>query len=78
MEENIGVRLTENLAMFPAASVSGWYFANPQARYFGVGKIDIDQTQAFAKRKNIPLDLAERWLKPNLNYESRSKYQESN
>ena len=78
MEENIGVRLTENLAMFPAASVSGWYFANPQARYFGVGKIDIEQAQAFAKRKNIPLDLAEKWLKPNLNYESRPKSQESN
>ena len=78
VEENIGVSLTENLAMLPAASVSGWYFANPQARYFGVGKIDIEQAQAFAKRKNIPLDLAEKWLKPNLNYESRSKSQESN
>ena len=64
VEENIGVKLTESLAMWPAASVSGYYFANPEARYFGVGKITGDQVKDFAARKEIPLESAEKWLNP--------------
>ena len=66
VEENIGVSLTESLAMWPAASVSGYYFAHPEARYFGVGKITQDQLESFAQRKNITLEEAEKWLRPNL------------
>ena len=66
VKENIGVELTESLAMWPAASVSGYYFANPQARYFGLGKIKMDQVTDFAKRKNIETRLAEKWLNPNI------------
>lgn len=62
----IGVGLTESLAMYPASSVSGWYFANPQSQYFGVGKIQQDQLEHYAKRKGMPIDLAEKWLRPNL------------
>lgn len=66
VEENIGVKLTESLAMWPAASVSGYYFANPEARYFGVGKIKEDQVKDFAQRKNISKEKAEKWLAPNI------------
>ena len=66
VEENIGVRLTESLAMWPAASVSGYYFAHPEAHYFGVGKITHDQVKSFAKRKDIDVNEAEKWLRPNL------------
>ncbi|MDG1570911.1 methionine synthase [Robiginitalea sp. M366] len=66
VEERIGVRLTESLAMWPAASVSGYYFAHPQARYFGVGKIKPDQLEDYAQRRGIPLEEAEKWLRPNL------------
>ncbi|WP_370176322.1 methionine synthase [Leeuwenhoekiella palythoae] len=66
VKETIGVELTESLAMWPAASVSGYYFANPQARYFGLGKIKMDQVSDFAKRKNIETRLAEKWLNPNI------------
>ncbi|NJW51380.1 methionine synthase [Salinimicrobium oceani] len=66
VEERIGVKLTESLAMWPAASVSGYYFANPEARYFGVGKITKDQVADFAKRKEIPLEEAEKWLSPSI------------
>ena len=66
VEERIGVRLTESLAMWPAASVSGYYFAHPEAQYFGVGKITQDQLESFAQRKNITLEEAEKWLRPNL------------
>lgn len=66
VKENIGVSLTEGLAMWPAASVSGYYFANPQAKYFGLGKITKDQVEDFANRKNIPLEKAEKWLAPNI------------
>ena len=52
--------------MWPAASVSGYYFANPEARYFGLGKIKDDQVQDFAERKGIPLKKAEKWLNPNI------------
>ena len=66
VEESIGVKLTENLAMWPAASVSGYYFSNPNSKYFGLGKIKEDQLIEYSKRKNISFDLAEKWLKPNL------------
>ena len=66
VEDRIGVSLTESLAMWPAASVSGYYFAHPEARYFGLGKIRSDQVADYAKRKGIPLEEAEKWLGPNL------------
>lgn len=66
VKEKIGVELTESLAMWPAASVSGYYFANPEAKYFGLGKIDKDQLKDYAKRRNISYDEAEKWLNPNL------------
>jgi 5-methyltetrahydrofolate--homocysteine methyltransferase len=66
VKENIGVELTDSLAMWPAASVSGYYFANPEARYFGLGKIKEDQVEDFAKRKNMNLEEATNWLKTNL------------
>ncbi|SOC80490.1 methionine synthase (B12-dependent) [Salinimicrobium sediminis] len=66
VEERIGVKLTESLAMWPAASVSGYYFGNPEARYFGVGKICSDQVKNFAARKSITLEEAERWLSPSI------------
>jgi 5-methyltetrahydrofolate--homocysteine methyltransferase len=66
VEENIGVQLTESLAMWPAASVSGYYFAHPQARYFGLGKIAQDQLVSYARRKGISVEMAQKWLAPNL------------
>lgn len=64
--ENIGVELTESMAMWPAASVSGYYFGNPEARYFGLGKIKEDQIEDFATRRNMNLEEATNWLKTNL------------
>jgi 5-methyltetrahydrofolate--homocysteine methyltransferase len=64
-----GIELTESYAMNPPASVSGLYFANPAAHYFGVGKIERDQAEDYARRKGWPLREAERWLAPILNYE---------
>ena len=66
VEEKIGVTLTESLAMWPAASVSGYYFANPKSQYFGVGKITQDQVKSFSQRKKIDLEVAEKWLRPNI------------
>ncbi|TVZ27252.1 methionine synthase (B12-dependent) [Gillisia sp. Hel_I_86] len=66
VEENIGVKLTDSLAMWPAASVSGYYFGNSEAKYFGLGKIKLDQVQDFAKRKKIPVEKAEKWLNPSI------------
>jgi 5-methyltetrahydrofolate--homocysteine methyltransferase len=66
VKENIGLELTESLAMFPTAAVSGYYFGNPKAKYFGVGKISEDQLKDYAERKNIELDFARKWLSPNL------------
>ena len=68
-EERIGLSLTESMAMWPSAAVSGFYFAHPQSAYFGVGKIDRDQVEDYAARKGWTLDEAERWLAPNLGYE---------
>jgi len=67
-ERNAGMQLTESLAMLPAASVSGFYFSHPQSRYFGLGKISKDQVVDYAERKGMPLEEAERWLGPNINY----------
>lgn len=67
-EHAIGIQLTEHFAMYPAASVSGWYFAHPESRYFNVGKIGEDQVKSLAERKNQPLSEVERWLQPNLAY----------
>ena len=65
-EKEIGVSLTESLAMYPAASVSGWYFAHPEAKYFGLGKIKHDQVEDIAKRKGVEVAVMEKWLSPNL------------
>lgn len=64
--ETIGIELTESLAMYPASSVCGWYFSHPQSQYYGVGKIQRDQLEDYARRKNMPLEEAERWLSPVL------------
>ena len=66
-EEHTGMKLTESYAMWPGASVSGWYFAHPEARYFAVAKIQQDQVEDYAKRKGWDIETAQRWLGPNLN-----------
>jgi 5-methyltetrahydrofolate--homocysteine methyltransferase len=67
-ERTAGITLTESFAMLPGAAVSGWYFSHPEARYFGVGKIERDQVEDYARRKGMTLAEAERWLAPSLNY----------
>ena len=67
-EENTGIVLTESFAMFPAAAVSGFYFAHPDAKYFGLGKVYEDQIDDYTKRKKMPKKVIERWLSPNLGY----------
>jgi 5-methyltetrahydrofolate--homocysteine methyltransferase len=69
VEKNTGIKLTESCAMWPGASVSGLYFAHPEAKYFGVGKLDRDQVLDYQQRKQMDLALVERWLGPYLNYE---------
>lgn len=68
-EKQIGVTLTDSYAMYPAASVSGWYFAHPESKYFGVGKLRKDQIIDYAQRKSMAVAEAEQWLAPNLGYE---------
>ncbi len=70
VEAATGIRLTENYAMHPTAAVSGWYFAQPEARYFQVGRIDADQVRDYAQRKGMAVAEAERWLAPILGYEA--------
>ena len=70
VEKTIGITLTESYAMYPAASVSGFYLAHSQAKYFSVGKLNRDQIQDYAKRKNMEVADMERWLSPNLGYDS--------
>jgi 5-methyltetrahydrofolate--homocysteine methyltransferase len=65
-----GIQLTESLAMYPASSVCGWYFAHPASKYFGIGKIEKDQVRDYAKRKNMELEEVERWLRPVLEYDA--------
>ncbi len=69
VEENTGIKLTDSFAMYPAAAVSGWYFAHPQSKYFGLGEISKDQIEDYASRKNMGIEEAERWLAPVLNYD---------
>lgn len=66
VEEEIGVTLTESMAMWPASSVSGYYFGNPESKYFGLGKIKEDQVIDYAKRRNVSTDVAMKWLNPNI------------
>jgi len=68
VENTIGIQLTESKAMYPAASVSGFYFAHPESKYFGLGIIEKDQVEDYAKRKRITIEEAERILAPSLNY----------
>jgi len=68
VEENTGIVLTESYAMYPTASVSGWYFSHPDSRYFGLGKINRDQVNDYAQRKNSDLKIIEKWLSPSLGY----------
>jgi 5-methyltetrahydrofolate--homocysteine methyltransferase len=72
-EKRTGISLTESFAMLPGSSVSGLYFAHPEARYFGIGKIGRDQVEDYAKRKAMSLEDCERWLSPILNYDPRAK-----
>ena len=67
-EKNAGIQLTDSLAMYPASSVSGWYFGHPKSKYFGIGKIEKDQAEQYAQRKGESLEFIEKWLSPNLNY----------
>ena len=69
-EGTSGVTLTEHFAMFPAASVSGWYFSHPQSQYFAVGKITRDQVESYSTRKGQDQAVSERWLAPNLSYDN--------
>ena len=73
VEKNTGIILTESFAMNPPSSVSGWYFAHPESKYFHVGQIDRDQVEDYAKRKNMQVEVIEKWLQPNLGYESSVK-----
>ena len=72
VERRVGITLTESFAMLPTASVSGWYFAHPESAYFGVGRVGRDQVEDYARRKGVPLEEMERWLRPNLAYEPRA------
>ena len=69
VEKKTGIHLTENFAMLPAASVSGFYFSHPESRYFSLGKIEQDQVLDYARRKGLDVKTVERWLAPNLNYD---------
>ena len=72
VRHSAGIELTESFAMWPGASVSGLYFANPQSHYFGVGKVERDQVEDYAARKGWQVKEAERWLSPVLNYDPKS------
>jgi 5-methyltetrahydrofolate--homocysteine methyltransferase len=63
------MQLTDSMAMWPGASVSGWYFAHPESQYFVVGRVDREQVADYARRKGWTLETAEKWLAPNLGYE---------
>ena len=76
VEKHTGISLTESLAMWPASSVSGWYYAHPESRYFGVGKISRDQIENYAQRRGIAQEVAEKWLATSLAYEPEAKVPE--
>ncbi|MEQ9231802.1 MAG: vitamin B12 dependent-methionine synthase activation domain-containing protein, partial [Cyclobacteriaceae bacterium] len=67
-EENAGIVLTESFAMYPASSVSGFYFSHPASKYFGLGKVGKDQVEDYARRKGMSIKEIEKWLAPNLAY----------
>ncbi|HYV92308.1 MAG TPA: methionine synthase [Chitinophagales bacterium] len=67
-EKKAGITLTESFAMYPASSVSGFYFSHPESKYFGVGKIEKDQVEDYANRKGVSVEEVEKWLSPNLSY----------
>lgn len=69
VEQQVGISLTESFAMYPAASVSGWYYSHPKSKYFGLGNIEKDQVESYAKRKEMTVEEVERWLMPVLNYD---------
>src|SRR3989338_7081265 len=69
-EKATSIQLTESFAMYPAASVSGFYFSHPESKYFGIGKIARDQVVDYAKRKGLDIKVAEKWLSPNLDYDA--------
>jgi len=69
VENQTGIKLTESFAMYPASSVSGFYFSRPESKYFGLGKIGKDQVIDYAARKGMNINDMERWLAPNLNYD---------
>ena len=73
-EANTGVSLTESFAMWPASSVSGYYFSHPESSYFGLGRIGRDQVEDYARRKRMPVDEAERWLAASLDYDPNENY----
>jgi 5-methyltetrahydrofolate--homocysteine methyltransferase len=68
-EHHAGIRLTESFAMYPTAAVSGWYLSHPEARYFAVGQLGLDQVRSYAARKGLSLNEAQKWLAPNLGYD---------
>ena len=68
VENNAGIKLTESMAMYPAASVSGLYFSHPESKYFSVGNIEKDQVLDYHKRKGMSVEEIEKWLSPILNY----------
>ena len=69
VERRTGIQLTESLAMWPGAAVSGWYFAHPDSRYFVVGRLGRDQVEDYAKRKGWTIGECEKWLAPVLSYD---------
>jgi len=69
-KEATGITLTESLAMYPASSICGWYFSHPQSQYFGIGKVQKDQIEDYARRKGMPVAEVERWLRSVLEYEA--------
>ncbi|HTA84209.1 MAG TPA: methionine synthase [Bacteroidia bacterium] len=68
VEKNAGIKLTDSMAMYPTAAVSGLYFSHPESHYFALGKINKEQVEDYARRKGMSLEEAEKWLRPNLNY----------
>ena len=72
VEASIGLRLTDSYAMYPTAAVSGFYFSHPDARYFAVGKIGRDQVESYAERKGMSVAEVQKWLSPNLGYDTRA------
>ena len=77
VEKNTGITLTDSFAMYPTSSVSGFYFAHPESKYFGLGKIGEDQVIDYAKRKGVSKAQAEKWLSPNLAYSPSLQIQEN-